>query len=199
MKKFILPIILALFITQLILINNSSSSSLSNETIILPVKVHIIKDTNDAYTSLRSEESIQLLFFKTNKILSQANIHLYIEEILITEVSFEAIPDAINGNYLELFNNPNLDTTKINALMVQSLNGINGRSLNFINSIMIADRTSVNDYRTTAHEIGHLLDLKHVPSRESLMAQGKNGELLSEDEINTMREKAINLLPEYIS
>ena len=73
---------------------------------------------------------------------------------------------------------------------MQSLNGINGIALVDIGSIMVADFTTVNDYRTTAHELGHLLGLKHVEDRNFLMFKGSNGEILTIDEINIARNNA---------
>jgi len=192
MKKLILLSLILIIIIAIIAFNNpkTTGNSIQQETIILPVKVHIILEETGSYTSSRNEENIRQLFSNANKILEQANIYLSIEEIVTTQVSFEAIPNSINGNYLELYNNRNLDESKLNAFMVQSLNGINGQALMNIDSITISDFTTVNDYRTLAHEVGHLLKLKHVPPYTSLMAQGKNGEFLSDEEIKTMRNEA---------
>jgi len=71
------------------------------------------------------------------------------------------------------------------------LNGINGLALVNINSVLVADFTTVNDFRTTAHELGHILGLGHVNPENRLMARGKNGELLIEEEILITRENAV--------
>ena len=76
----------------------------------------------------------------------------------------------------------------INVFFVQSLNGINGLALLSMNAALVADRTTVNDYRTTAHEIGHLLGLRHVNPPNRLMARGRNGELLTLEEALASRE-----------
>ena len=70
---------------------------------------------------------------------------------------------------------------------VQSLNGINGLALTRINTAFVSDFTTVNDFRTTAHELGHILGLRHVAPEGSLMARGRNGEFLSKDEIEIAR------------
>jgi len=164
-----------------------------SEQIIIPVKAHIIKDTSGAYTSSRSEENVISLLEKTNQIWVKANIYFQLEEIVVTNVSFEAIPNAINGNYLELIGHENFAGDKINFFLVQSLNNINGLSLTNINSILVADYTTVNDFRTTAHELGHTLDLGHVSPSNRLMARGRNGELLSSEEILITRKSASGL------
>ena len=61
-----------------------------------------------------------------------------------------------------------------------------------INSALVADFTTVNDFRATSHEFGHLLGLRHVQDVGRLMARGKNGELLEDWEIRVVRENAIS-------
>ena len=162
-----------------------------DDLLIIPVKVHKIVDERGAYTTSRSDQEVLELFEGVNRIWVQGRIYFQVEEIVESDVSFEAIPNAINGNYLELFNHPNLNHGVINVFFVQSLNGLNGQTLIHINSVMIADDGNVMDYRTAAHEIGHLFGLKHIDFSDSLMMQGKNGELLSNGEIELARKNAL--------
>ena len=57
----------------------------------------------------------------------------------------------------------------------------------------MADYTTVNDFRTTAHELGHILGLNHVEPINRLMARGKNGEILLSEEVFIARNNAVNL------
>ena len=123
----------------------------------------------------------------------QAEIHLQIDEIVVTQLSRDAIPHVLQGNLSAIYYHPNFDENKINLFFVRNLHAINGIALFQINTAMVADITTVNDYRTTAHEIGHLLGLQHVGPPEMLMARGRNGELLSFSEINTARETALGI------
>lgn len=173
--------------------NVDSETFGAEEQIIIPVKAHIIADRFGVYTSSRSEENIISLLEKANQIWAQANIYFQLEEIVITNVSFEAIPNAINGNYHELIKHENFDGEKINLFLTQSLNNINGLALAKINSVLVADFTTVNDFRTTAHEFGHLLGLNHVAPSNRLMARGKNGEILTKEEVLIARENAERL------
>jgi hypothetical protein len=163
------------------------------ETIVVPVKAHIISDTSGAYSSFRSEESIIGLINKANSIWEPSGIYFSLEKIVKTEVSFGAIPNAINSNYEELYIHNNFGEGMLNIYLVQSLNGLNGLALMKMNSVLISDVTTVNDYRTVAHEFGHILGLRHVPSSEMLMARGRNGELLSSVEIDRARVRAREL------
>ena len=165
----------------------------TEEKIIIPVKVHLIIDDSGEYASTRTYGNIVSLFEEANRIWEQGGIHFRLEGAVPTDVSFEAIPNAINGNYQELINHENFDGGKINLFLAQSLNNINGLALSRINSVLVADFTTVNDFRTTAHEFGHLLGLGHIAPSNRLMARGKNGELLTKEEVLIARRNAENL------
>ena len=55
---------------------------------------------------------------------------------------------------------------------------------------VVGDITSVNDFRATSHELGHLLGLRHVSINGYLMHSGTNGELLSQEEVDIARKNA---------
>ena len=164
------------------------------ETIIVPIKVHVVRDTSHQYTSYRDRDNVIKTIGKANEIWSQAGIYFQIEEMVTTDLQFEDIPNAINSEYSGLIRNKNFDNSKINIFFTQSLNNINGLALMGINSALIADYTTVNDYRATSHEFGHLLGLRHVEPSDRLMARGKNGEILDDWEIKIARENALRLV-----
>ena len=59
---------------------------------------------------------------------------------------------------------------------------------------LVADITTVNDFRATAHEIGHLLGLNHTaPDRGRLLYRGANGTKLNEQEVLISRQRALLL------
>jgi len=168
----------------------------TQEQIIIPIKVHLITDTSNQYTTSKNEQYIIELLNEVNYIWSQTDIIFQLEEITITNVSFEAIPNAINSNTFELENHQNFDNKKINIFLVQSLNGLNGLAIPQINSALISDYTTVSNYRTTAHELGHILDLRHIEPQTNLMARGKHGESLSQEQIEKARNNAKKLIKE---
>jgi len=143
-------------------IGNIIAQTEEQQEIVIPVTVHLIRDEQGAYTSSRNEENIRKVFDEANRIWSQANLRFEITQIKETHVSTNAIPSALNGNYNELFSNEQFDQERINVFFAQSLNGINGLALTSAHLALVADHTTVNDYRTTAHEFGHLFGLKHV-------------------------------------
>ena len=164
-----------------------------SEQIILPVKAHIIVDSSGVYTSSRNEENIISLLEESNRIWNQANIYFQLEEIVMTNVDVWTISNVINGNKFEISAHKNFADNKINLFLAQNLNDINGLALGNINSIFVADYTTVNDFRTTAHELGHILGLNHVEPINRLMARGKNGEILLSEEVFIARNNAVNL------
>ena len=171
----------------------SNNINVISEQIIIPVRVHIIADDSEVYTSSRNEENIFSLLEKSNRIWNQANIYFQLEEIVITNVDFRTISNVINGNGFEISTNKNFADDKINLFLVQNLNNINGLALGNINSVFVSDYTTVNDFRTTAHELGHILGLNHVIPQNRLLARGKNGEILVSEEIFIARRNAVNL------
>ncbi|MFH1978329.1 MAG: hypothetical protein ABIJ92_03315 [Candidatus Aenigmatarchaeota archaeon] len=193
MKLFLIVIIIVAIIGAYFLPQVTLGGVIEKQTelIEIPIKVHVITDTSGYYTSARDQENIEELFKRANEILSQADIQLNIDEIVSTDVRFDAIPNTINGNYDEIVSHEKYDKEKINLILTQSLNGINGLALLEINSFLVSDFTTVNDYRTIAYEVGHLLGLRHVSPSSSLMARGRNGEILTKIEIETIRENAL--------
>lgn len=175
-----------------------SGTNAPQEIITIPVSLHLVKDASGFYTSGRDEESIRQLFERANVIWVQADIYFRIDEVVVTDVSTNAIPNALNGNYQELAEHQNFEDERVNVFLVQSLNGVNGLALAPIRSVLIADYTTVHDYRTLAHELGHLLGLPHVAPDNRLMARGRNGELLAGEEIVKARENMIHFFSSSI-
>ena len=56
---------------------------------------------------------------------------------------------------------------------------------------MVADRTTVFDFRANSHEIGHVLGLQHIGPVNRLMASGVNGFDLTDEEIEIARRNAL--------
>ena len=158
--------------------------------IFLPVDVYIIKYKDTELNSTRNKENIIQLFRSVNKIWNQANISTNITKIEVLTVSDNSIYVSIERLYSYVIQTENYDKNKINAYFVKTLHGSNGIALPG-NVIMVADRTTVFDFRATSHEIGHVLGLQHIGPVNRLMARGVNGFDLTDEEIEIARRNAL--------
>jgi len=197
--KKIAFILLALIVI-IIFINLNDKEVINNEliqldeskNIIIPVKVHLIKEPSNSYSTQRDEENILKVFENVNKIWIQAEIQVKIDEIVTTKVEEDTIPNVMGGQTYLLKNLDDFDNTVFNAYFASDI-GPNGIAFTRDGTFMIADVTSVHDFRATSHEIGHLLGLVHVSDINQLMFRGTNGMVLRGEEINTARKNAIIL------
>lgn len=160
------------------------------EEIEVPITAHRIIDSSVLSTD-RSTQNIQETMTKAQDLWSQAKIKFDIE-IVDTVLTSSQITEITNGN-LGAFQEVDIPNPKsIQGFFVQSLDGINGVALGD-SYFAIVDETTVYDYRTVAHEIGHNLGLPHVKNSISqLLYQGSDGHTLSEDEITQARNGAKN-------
>ena len=154
----------------------------------IAVKLHIVE--SDGKESMRNEEEAGELTGEANRIWRQAGIRFSVTSVSHTDIEGRTISDAVNGSPAAIALVEGYGPDRINVFFVPELDGINGISFPSYRSILIADYTTVHDYRTLAHELGHILGLRHSPYEEKLMATGTNGELLGLEEISFARYKA---------
>jgi len=166
-------------------------SKLEQNAIIVPIDVYIIKFNDNELSSKRDEENINLLFGNVNKIWNQANISAGITKIEFLTIDDSSIYSSTERLHSYVIQSENYDKNKINAYFVETLHGSNGIALPG-NVIMVADRTSVFDFRATSHEIGHILGLQHVGPINRLLASGVNGFEITDEEINIARSNALS-------
>ncbi len=138
--------------------------------------------------SIRSSRSLQGLMEEANRIWRQAGIMFAVTDIAYTNIEPDTLHDAVNGSPSGLASVEGYEPDKINLLFVPEIpGGLNGISFPSYRAALIADSTTANSYRTVAHELGHILRLRHSPYPERLMYTGTNGELLAEEEISFAR------------
>lgn len=154
---------------------------------VVPVSIYILSGQSG---SGRTEEDAYRLVENANNVWAQANITFQIQEVRHISVTtsdlilFEQQPHAYireSGSY-----NPEV----INVYLTRTLQGVNGLAYGGIGAVSVADYTSTLDFRTLAHEFGHILGLDHVQDTKQLMSTGASGVELTEEEIRIAREVA---------
>lgn len=202
-SKFIIGAFSILMLTTLILGNNlfalflqeatynESSQSQSTQEVLQPITVpttiHIVVDTERSSTQ-RDRENVSKIMQQVTQIWSQAAID-FDYQIVETVLDGQASESIDRGTYAELIQNYGYEDS-IQLFFVRELNGIYGVAIPGRIGI-ISDIIPAGGFRTTAHEVGHLLGLPHTTeSRTRLMSQGATGIELSAEEISSAREVA---------
>ncbi|MCP6720224.1 MAG: zinc-dependent metalloprotease [Patescibacteria group bacterium] len=163
------------------------------DILTVPLTVFILIN-NESDGSKRSNENTKHLIENASRVWSQASIVLEIKNLYRISTSDEELENFYHTPGVFIRNVREFDETTINVFLVGRLRGINGIAFSGLQSVAVADITTVYDFRALAHEIGHILDLNHVPAvRERLMFQGANGFLLSLGEIIQARESTEEL------
>lgn len=157
----------------------------------------LISKKDPWHSSCRTVEEVVQIFRGVNEIWGQADIRF---DATVLEWSFE--PTGLDeimkaafrreGDHDRLSEVTGQDPQHITAIYVHSIGGSNGKVFRPKKAFIIVDNTTVADYRTTAHEIGHFFGLEHwldhpppePPDRppNQLMARTQKGtELLPRD------------------
>ena len=168
-----------------------NEASLS-EIIHVPVALHLVKNSGAVNTG-RSKNAVLDLFQKSQAIWNQADIvfDASIEETVLDEDVQKVV---LQGNFGEMYKNLPADSKKLHVFFVNTLAGPNGIAI-APSLALIADQTTVNDFRATAHEIGHLLGLNHTDTSEKrLLFRGANGTQLTPEEIRVARLRAAEFM-----
>ncbi len=172
--------------------NTASNSDKQLETIHIKSVLHPVRKSGVLSTK-RTDEEVRLLFKETQKIWSQAGI---VFDTTISEITIDAggTPVMSMGNYPFFSKTVNqANDGSLHVYYVRDMAGANGWIVG-ARHVAVADITTVDDFRATAHEIGHVFVLGHTDDNmESLMASGRNGQKLSESEIARARETAVKL------
>jgi len=164
---------------------------LDAEEIVIPLVVFIVRN-DEILGSERQFSDVERLLSNADSIWEQATIDLEVVDTIELELSDSEVDMLLQGTLQHFSVIKEYDPNVINIFLVKSLHGINGLALGGVRSIFVADFTTVIDFRTLAHEIGHILGLGHVPGdRGRLMYRGANGFSMTIEEVIIAREKAL--------
>ncbi|MCH8741727.1 hypothetical protein IH779_02405 [Patescibacteria group bacterium] len=158
-------------------------SILEAEKIVVPLNIIVFQNEGNL-GSQRDKANIRQLIDNASRIWAQADITLSIQAIHSIVATDDTISRFFRTPNLLARDIPQFELTVFNLFLVGNLGGINGIAFGGINSLAVADYTTVHDFRVTAHEIGHLLSLSHTEEvRNRLMFRGANGTKLTEGEV----------------
>lgn len=131
------------------------------------VRVRALISKHDPWhSSCRTIEEVVQIFHKVNEIWRQADIQF---DATVLEWKFDParLDDMVQTAFLRLGDTERLsevagyDPRQITAIYVHSIGGSSGKVFRAKRMLIVVDDTKVADFRTTAHEIGHIFDLNH--------------------------------------
>jgi len=164
---------------------------LDRETIVLPVKAHIVMDESKEFESERTRENALLLFSGANRLWEKAHIFFEVESVSEIYLEKEAIEKMLEKEELTpIVENEAFGKGKVNVFFLKQISGPSGRAITREKIALVSDKPRFNDFRVLAHELGHLLGLPHLKDTSMLMGENCNGEALSKKEIVTVRRNA---------
>lgn len=199
MKKQTLPVIILLslivgltYLSYSTPIDSDLAEKEVNNTyskIVIPTDAYIVRFEDEAISSVRTEDNVKEMFEKANQIWNPANLEFDLENLNTLTLEDSSIyydTDRYNLRFINTeFHNPN----RINVYFFRTIGSPNGRAFSN-NVLVVADKTTVREFRTLAHEFGHELGLSHVSEPFRLMASGTNGFELTTEEITNARFSA---------
>lgn len=152
--------------------------------ILVPVIVHILSGPAG---SARTEADVERLMRNANNIWAQANIAFRVQEVRHISATADELRVFELQPHTFIQDSDSYDPRVANLYLSRTLAGVNGLAYGGTNAVSVADYTSTLDFRTLAHEFGHLLGLDHVANRHQLMSTGASGTELTREEVAIAR------------
>lgn len=131
----------------------------------LKVRALIAKDDH-RHSSRRTPDEVAKIFRRANEIWLQADVEF---EATVSEWRPDrAVLDAIVRAAFERLGDADAlsditgrEPRHITAIFVRSIGGSNGKVFRDKKAFVVVDDTTMPDYRTAAHEMGHFFGLEH--------------------------------------
>ncbi|OYW72558.1 MAG: hypothetical protein B7Z37_24475 [Verrucomicrobia bacterium 12-59-8] len=172
--------------------------------ITLKVRVHLMQSVaNPRLQTTLTDKEVRAIFEEVNSIWSQASIRFELEAI----DSLQALHLAPKRWYIKdrdwvkaAIPTDQFSPTAIDVCFVNDM-GPNG--FFYGEPVVVCEnpefhKVSGGSYypvaRVTAHELGHVLFLQHRQERTNLMASGKNGVSLNQQEVSHARSRALEIV-----
>jgi hypothetical protein len=126
---------------------------------------------------------------KASLILAQAGILIKVSGVYKIDTTESNVFNSLDDR--DFLNNlPHYDSGAVSVILSKSLLGLNGVAFGRGGVVAVAEYTAGYDFRTLAHEMGHILGLGHTSLASRLMNSGGRGERITIEEAEIMRENA---------
>jgi len=172
-------------------------------TVVLPVAIHLVRSTTHPRLHAQiSEAEVRAVLQETNAIWSQANVRFELRGA--DEISALDLPSKKwfqrDRNWVKAA----LPTTHFHpaAIDVCFVHDMGPNGFFYGEPVVVCETPEYTKVRggaarpvarVLAHELGHVLFLKHRQDHTNLMASGRNGVTLNREEIATARKRALQL------